>query len=71
MKIPLFFTAVKFGKGVYFAKQAWYSAKYIYSVPDGEGLQYMYIARVLVGKYTKRKDYSCHPQLMKTTRSLP
>jgi poly [ADP-ribose] polymerase 7/11/12/13 len=56
MRISLFFTAVKFGKGVYFAKQAWYSARYIYSIPDGEALQYMYIARVLVGKYTKRKE---------------
>jgi hypothetical protein len=54
--IPLFFTAVKFGKGIYFAKQAWYSARYIYSVPDRKGLQYMYIARVLVGKYTKGKE---------------
>ncbi|CAB4037177.1 poly [ADP-ribose] polymerase 14-like, partial [Paramuricea clavata] len=49
-------TAVKFGKGVYFAKQAWYSVRNIYSVPDEKGLQYMYIARVLVGKYTKGKE---------------
>ncbi|CAB4023202.1 poly [ADP-ribose] polymerase 14-like [Paramuricea clavata] len=48
--------AVKFGKGVYFAKHAWYSAGNTFSVPDEEGLQYMYIARVLVGEYTEGKE---------------
>jgi poly [ADP-ribose] polymerase 10/14/15 len=47
---------VRFGKGVYFANQAWYSARKNYSVPDEKGLQYMYIAWVLVGKFTKGKE---------------
>mgnify|MGYP002803371376 CR=1 FL=1 len=48
--------AVRFGKGVYFAKQAWYSGLTKYAVPDENGLQYIYIARVLVGKFTKGKE---------------
>ena len=47
---------MRFGKGVYFANQAWYSARKNYAVPDENGLQYMYIARVLVGKFTKGKE---------------
>ena len=41
---------------MYFAKEAWYSSGKQYAVPDGEGLQYMYIAKVLVGTYTKGKE---------------
>ncbi|XP_028398976.1 protein mono-ADP-ribosyltransferase PARP14-like [Dendronephthya gigantea] len=48
--------AVKFGNGVYFAREAWYSARRQYAAPDEKGLQYMYIAKVLVGKYTKGKE---------------
>ncbi|XP_028398972.1 protein mono-ADP-ribosyltransferase PARP14-like [Dendronephthya gigantea] len=48
--------AVKFGNGVYFAREAWYSSRRQYAVPDEKGLQYMYIAKVLVGKYTKGKE---------------
>ena len=50
------FAAVKFGNGVYFAKEAGYPCRKQYAVPDDEGLQYMYIAKVLVGKYTKGKE---------------
>ena len=50
------FIAVRFGNGVYFAKEAWYSSRKQYAVPDGEGLQYMYIAKVLAGSYTKGKE---------------
>ena len=43
-----------YGEGVYFAKDAAYSARDRYSKQDTEsGHKYMYLARVLVGKYTK------------------
>ena len=41
---------------MYFAKEAWYSSRKVYAVPDDEGLQYVYIAKVLVGKYTKGEE---------------
>ena len=47
---------MRFGKGVYFANQAWFSARKNYAVPDENGLQCIYIARVLVGKFTKGKE---------------
>ncbi|CAB4045471.1 poly [ADP-ribose] polymerase 14-like, partial [Paramuricea clavata] len=41
--------AVKFGKGVYFAKHAWNSARMnCAALDDDKGLQYMYYARVLL-----------------------
>ena len=41
---------------MYFAKEAWYSARKIYAALDDKGLQYVYVARVLVGKFTKGKE---------------
>ncbi|XP_071767024.2 protein mono-ADP-ribosyltransferase PARP14-like isoform X1 [Centroberyx gerrardi] len=40
-----------YGKGVYFALNAEYSARG-YSPPDGLGLRRLYVARVLTGRYT-------------------
>ena len=48
-----FYTAAIFGKGVYFASRANYSAQEKYAVPDEYGNQRMFICRVVVGKYTK------------------
>jgi poly [ADP-ribose] polymerase 10/14/15 len=42
-----------YGKGVYFARDASYSANRQYSKPDGSGVQRMYLARVAVGVSTK------------------
>ena len=44
-------TATHFGKGVYFAVNAQYSAG-DFSPPDRSGLKRMYVARVLTGRYT-------------------
>ena len=41
-----------YGKGAYFARDATYSNRDTYSVPDGNGVKYMYVARVLTGEYT-------------------
>ena len=45
--------AAVFGKGVYFAARANYSAQRKYAVPDESGYQYMFICNVIVGMYTK------------------
>ena len=43
-----FFSGVKHGRGVYFARDAKYSLGY---AGGGVGSRYMYLARVLVGQY--------------------
>lgn len=45
--------ATAFGKGVYFARDASYSADRTYAVPDSQGKQYMMACRVVVGEYCK------------------
>ena len=46
-----FQTAAAIGNGTYFAVDASYSARDIYSRPDMKGKRYMYLARVLTGQY--------------------
>ena len=41
-----------YGRGVYFARDASYSARDAYSPPDPFGYKYMYFARVLAGEFT-------------------
>ena len=56
--ISLIFTATRFGKGVYFAR----NADDKYSVPDAVGNKYIYLSLVLTGKYTKgEKDLKVPP----------
>lgn len=47
--------ATVYGKGVYFARDACYSADRLYSVPDSKGRQHMLACRVVVGEYCKGK----------------
>ena len=44
--------AVVYGNGVYFARDASYSARNTYSPPDANGYKYIYSAKVLTGEYT-------------------
>ncbi|NWR90277.1 PAR14 polymerase, partial [Furnarius figulus] len=53
--------AANFGNGTYFAVNANYSAQDTYSKPDLNGKKYMYLARVLVGKYSQGKRGSLTP----------
>ena len=56
------FSAKHYGSGVYFARDASYSCKEIYSPPDPQGFRYMYYARVLVGDYTRgQRDMKVRP----------
>ncbi|XP_017810696.1 protein mono-ADP-ribosyltransferase PARP15 isoform X3 [Papio anubis] len=45
--------AVFYGKGIYFAVDASYSANDTYSKPDSNGRKHMYVVRVLTGVFTK------------------
>ncbi len=44
--------ATVYGRGVYFARDASYSARKSYSPPNPNGHKFMYLARVLTGEYT-------------------
>ena len=45
--------AVAYGRGVYFARDASYSSHRIYSEPDRQGVQRMFLCRVAVGDWCK------------------
>ena len=45
--------ATMYGKGVYFARGSYYSARTTYSRPDAQGVQRMLMCRVAVGAYCK------------------
>ena len=54
--------ATAYGKGVYFARDASYSASNTYSAPDHNGHKHMYLARVLTGEFAKgRGDLKVPP----------
>ena len=57
-----FFPARKYGSGVYFARDAIYSCREVFTPPDFVGFRYMYYANVLVGDYTTgHKDMKVRP----------
>ena len=58
----MFFLATQYGKGVYFARDASYSMRPTYSVPErSTGKRCMYLASVLVGEFTQGNDYLIAP----------
>jgi poly [ADP-ribose] polymerase 10/14/15 len=57
--------AVAFGKGVYFARDASYSSHPKYSVPNKQGVQHMFLCRVVVGEYCKGQNGGLTPDVRK------
>ena len=55
--------ATAFGKGVYFARDASYSAYPTYAVPDHQGLQYILACRVCVGEYCRGREDALTPDM--------
>ncbi|CAB9504946.1 TCDD-inducible poly [ADP-ribose] polymerase [Seminavis robusta] len=55
--------ATLYGKGVYFARDASYSAQKTYAVPDRQGKQYMMACRVVVGEYCYGKTNVLTPDV--------
>jgi hypothetical protein len=45
--------ATAYGKGVYFARDSSYSTSTTYSRPNKDGVQHMFLCRVVVGEYCK------------------
>lgn len=52
-----------FPQGVYFARDASYSADPLYSVPDGKGNQVVMACRVAVGEYCRGKHDALTPDV--------
>ena len=59
-----------YGKGVYFARDASYSAYKIYAVPDKKGIQYMMACRVVVGEYCPGKQDALTPDLRDASKNM-
>merc|ERR1719473_848060 len=57
--------ATAFGKGVYFARDASYSSSTTYSRPDGNGVQHMFLCRVIVGEYCVGRSGALAPDVRK------
>jgi len=53
--------ATMYGRGVYFAKEAEYSARDSYSEPNDRGERLMFLCRVLVGDYCRGKQDATTP----------
>jgi len=63
--------ATAYGKGVYFVRDAAYSAHPTYSVPDNRGFQYIMACRVVVGEYCEGRKNVLAPDMRdKRSRSL-
>lgn len=59
----------RWGKGIYFATDAYYSANDSYSRPDKNGEKSIFLSRVLVGKYTGGHLCSLDRQLSREQQS--
>jgi len=57
--------ATRFGKGVYFARDASYSSSAQYSQPDRKGFQHMFLCRVTVGEFCLGKNDAPAPDVRK------
>ena len=55
--------ATMYGKGVYFARDASYSAYPTYAVPDSQNNQYIMACRVVVGEYCRGKKDALTPDV--------
>ena len=45
--------ATVYGKGVYFARDASYSSSTTYSQPNAQGMQHMFLCRIVIGEYCR------------------
>ena len=54
--IVSFFPAARYGKGVYFALNAWYSLNDKYSAVDTDGCKHILVCSLLVCKFTQGND---------------
>ena len=58
-----------YGKGAYFARDASYSSSTTYSRPNAQGVQHMFLARVVIGEYCRGVQNALAPPV-NLTRTL-
>ena len=58
-----------YGKGAYFARDASYSSHPTYSRPNAQGVQHMFLARVVIGEYCRGVQNALAPPV-NLTRTL-
>ena len=58
-----------YGKGAYFARDASYSSHPTYSRPNAQGVQHMFLARVVIGEYCRGEQDALAPRV-NLTRTL-
>ena len=58
-----------FGKGAYFARDASYSSSTRFSRPNAQGVQHMFLARVVIGEYCRGVQNALAPRV-NLTRTL-
>ena len=58
-----------YGKGAYFARDASYSSSTTYSRPNAQGVQHMFLARVVIGEYCRGEQDALAPRV-NLTRTL-
>jgi hypothetical protein len=58
------------GKGVYFARDSSYSARHQYAQPDANGVQYVFLCRVIVGVYCRGRQNAITPDARPGNPSL-
>ena len=63
--------ATRWGKGVYFARDASYSSHPLYSPPNASGIQHMFACRVVVGVYCVGRENALKPDLREGKDELP
>ena len=54
--------ATAYGKGVYFARDAAYSANPLYSKPNDQGVCYMFLCRIATGEYCQGRRDALTPE---------
>ncbi|KAH8044683.1 platelet-activating factor acetyltransferase [Aureococcus anophagefferens] len=62
--------ATFFGKGVYFARDASYSAYPLYCRPDDNGVQSIFLCRVVIGQYCQGRKDALTPDIRDDSRNL-
>ena len=62
LRLDVFLAATSYGRGVYFARDASYSASNTYSPRDSSYNKHMFLARVLTGEYAPGYSTDIEPQ---------
>ena len=60
-----------YGKGAYFARDASYSSSTTYSRPNAQGVQHMFLARVVIGEYCRGVQDALAPPVNLTRTRTP